>query len=99
MRFGWLTRISEGNLGTLLSLFSEDLVIDLGTVNTRMYVRGRGVVVNEPSTVAVNKNTGEMEVVGKIAKEMLGRTPANLVVIRPLKDGVSSLTSRSPRRC
>ena len=88
MRFGWLTRISEGNLRPLLSLFSEDLAIDLGTVNTRVYVPGRGVVVNEPSTVAVNKNTGEMEAVGKLAKEMLGRAPANLVIIRPLKDGV-----------
>jgi rod shape-determining protein MreB len=88
MRFGWLTQISEGNLRPLLSLFSEDLAIDLGTVNTRVYVRGRGVVVNEPSTVAVNKNTGEMEAVGKLAKEMLGRTPANLAIIRPLKDGV-----------
>ena len=88
MRFGWLTQISEGNLRALLSLFSEDLAIDLGTVNTRVYVRGRGVVVNEPSTVAVDKNTGEMEAVGKLAKEMLGRTPANLAIIRPLKDGV-----------
>ena len=88
MRFGWVTRISAGNLRPLLSLFSEDLAIDLGTVNTRVYVRGSGVVVSEPSAVAVNKNTGEVEGVGRIAKEMLGRTPGHLAVIRPLKEGV-----------
>jgi len=88
MRFDWVTRISPENLRPLLSLFSDDLAIDLGTVNTRVYVRGRGLVVNEPSIVAVNKNTSEMEAVGKAAKEMLGRTPGNLAVIRPLKDGV-----------
>ena len=88
MRFDWVTRISPENLRPLLSLFSDDLAIDLGTVNTRVYVRGRGIVVNEPSIVAVNRNTSEMEAVGKRAKEMLGRTPGNLAVIRPLKDGV-----------
>ncbi len=88
MRFDWVTRISPENLRPLLSLFSDDLAIDLGTVNTRVYVLGRGIVVNEPSIVAVNKNTSEMEAVGKAAKEMLGRTPGNLAVIRPLKDGV-----------
>ena len=88
MRFDWVTRISPENLRPLLSLFSDDLAIDLGTVNTRVYVRGRGLVVNEPSIVAVNKNTSEVEAVGKTAKEMLGRTPGNLAVIRPLKDGV-----------
>ena len=88
MRFDWITRISPENLRPLLSLFSDDLAIDLGTVNTRVYVRGRGLVVNEPSIVAVNKNTSEVEAVGKTAKEMLGRTPGNLAVIRPLKDGV-----------
>ena len=88
MRFDWITRISPENLRPLLSLFSDDLAIDLGTVNTRVYVRGRGIVVNEPSIVAVNRNTSEMEAVGKRAKEMLGRTPGNLAVIRPLKDGV-----------
>ena len=88
MRFDWIMRISPENLRPLLSLFSDDLAIDLGTVNTRVYVRGRGIVVNEPSIVAVNKNTSEVEAVGKTAKEMLGRTPGNLAVIRPLKDGV-----------
>src|SRR3989442_7830860 len=88
MRFDWIMRISPENLRPLLSLFSDDSAIDLGTVNTRVYVRGRGIVVNEPSIVAVNKNTSEVEAVGKTAKEMLGRTPGNLAVIRPLKDGV-----------
>ena len=88
MRFDWIMRISPENLRPLLSLFSDDLAIDLGTVNTRVYVRGRGLVVNEPSIVAVNKNTSEVEAVGKTAKEMLGRTPGSLAVIRPLKDGV-----------
>src|SRR6187397_1902050 len=76
------------NLRSLFSLFSSDLAIDLGTANTLVYARGKGIVVNEPSIVAINKNTGEVEAVGKEAKEMLGRTPGNIVAIRPLKDGV-----------
>src|SRR5215470_14434055 len=73
---------------SLFSLFSSDLAIDLGTANTLVYTKGRGIVVNEPSIVAINKNTGEVEAVGRDAKEMLGRTPGNIVAIRPLKDGV-----------
>ena len=88
MRFDWLTRVSLNNLRPLLSLFSADLAIDLGTVNTRIYSRDRGVVVNEPSAVALDDSTGEVQAVGKEAKEMLGRTPANIRVVRPLKDGV-----------
>ena len=61
------------NLRSLFSLFSSDLAIDLGTANTLVYARGKGIVVNEPSIVAINKNTGEVEAVGKEAKEMLGR--------------------------
>jgi len=76
------------NLRSLFSLFSSDLAIDLGTANTLIYAKGKGIVVNEPSIVAMNKNTGEVEAVGKEAKEMLGRTPGNIVAIRPLKDGV-----------
>ena len=76
------------NLRSLFSLFSSDLAIDLGTANTLIYAKGKGIVVNEPSIVAINKNTGEVEAVGKEAKEMLGRTPGNIVAIRPLKDGV-----------
>ena len=88
MRFDCLTRISLNNLRPLLSLFSADLAIDLGTVNTRVYARGRGIVVNEPSAVALDDRTGEVQAVGKEAKEMLGRTPANIRVVKPLKDGV-----------
>ena len=73
---------------SLFSLFSRDLAIDLGTANTLVAVRGKGIVVNEPSIVAINKNNGEVEAVGKEAKEMVGRTPGNIVAIRPMKDGV-----------
>ncbi len=76
------------NLRSLFSLFSSDLAIDLGTANTLVYAKGKGIVVNEPSIVALNKNTGEVEAVGKEAKEMLGRTPGNIVAIKPMKDGV-----------
>ncbi|HYY69214.1 MAG TPA: rod shape-determining protein [Terriglobales bacterium] len=76
------------NLRSLVSLFSSDLAIDLGTANTLVYAKGKGIVVNEPSIVAINKNTGEVEAVGKEAKEMLGRTPGNIVAIKPMKDGV-----------
>ena len=76
------------NLRSIFSLFSSDLAIDLGTANTLVYARGRGIVVNEPSIVAINKTNGEVEAVGKEAKEMLGRTPGNIVAIRPMRDGV-----------
>src|SRR5262244_746105 len=76
------------NLRSLFSMFSSDLAIDLGTANTLVYAKGKGIVVNEPSIVAINKNTGEVEAVGKEAKDMLGRTPGNIVAIKPMKDGV-----------
>lgn len=76
------------NVRSLFSLFSSDLAIDLGTANTLVYARGKGIVVNEPSIVALNKVNGEVEAVGRDAKEMLGRTPGNIVAIRPMKDGV-----------
>ena len=76
------------NFRSLFSLFSSDLAIDLGTANTLVFARGHGIVVNEPSIVAINKTNGEVEAVGKEAKEMLGRTPGNIVAIRPMKDGV-----------
>jgi len=76
------------NMRSLFSIFSSDLAIDLGTANTLVYARGKGIVVNEPSIVAMNKNTNEVEAVGKEAKEMLGRTPGNIVAIKPMKDGV-----------
>src|SRR6201988_2385880 len=73
---------------SLFSMFSTDLAIDLGTANPLVYAKGKGIVVNEPSIIAVNKNTNEVEAVGKEAKEMLGRTPGNIVAIKPMKDGV-----------
>ena len=76
------------NLRSIFSVFSSDLAIDLGTANTLVYARGKGIVLNEPSIVAINKITGDVEAVGREAKEMLGRTPGNIVAIRPLKDGV-----------
>ncbi|MBI2214136.1 MAG: rod shape-determining protein [Acidobacteria bacterium] len=69
-------------------MFSNDLAIDLGTANTLVYARNRGIIVREPSIVAVNKLTNRVEAVGTEAKEMLGRTPGNIVAIRPMKDGV-----------
>src|SRR5205807_10248098 len=64
------------------------LAIDLGTINTRVYARGSGILVNEPSAVALDDSTGEVQAVGKEAKQMLGRTPRNIRVVKPLKDGV-----------
>lgn len=78
----------SANVNSFFSLFSRDLAIDLGTANTLVYARGKGIVVNEPSIVAINKNTNEVEAVGKEAKEMLGRTPGNIVAVRPMRDGV-----------
>jgi len=75
-------------LGSLLSFLSTDLAIDLGTANTCVYAKARGIVVNEPSIVAMNKVNGRVEAVGREAKEMLGRTPGNIVAIKPMKDGV-----------
>ena len=72
----------------MLSRFSHDLAIDLGTANTCVFARGRGIVVSEPSIVALNKVNGRIEAVGADAKEMLGRTPGNITAIRPLRDGV-----------
>jgi len=71
-----------------LSFLGRDMAVDLGTANTLVYVRGRGVVLNEPSVVAINRDNGAMVAVGAEAKRMIGRTPANIVAIRPLKDGV-----------
>ena len=76
------------NMRSLFSLFSSDLAIDLGTANTLVFAHNKGIIVNEPSIIAVNQVTGEIEAVGKEAKEMLGRTPGNIVAIKPMKDGV-----------
>jgi rod shape-determining protein MreB len=78
-------------LGNLFGMLSSDMAIDLGTANTLVYVKGRGVVLNEPSVVAIVHNkTGKKHVlaVGNDAKMMLGRTPGNIEAIRPMRDGV-----------
>ncbi len=72
----------------LLGLFSNDIGIDLGTANTLVYVKGQGIVLREPSVVAVRSGTSQVLAVGDEAKRMLGRTPGNIVAVRPLKDGV-----------
>jgi rod shape-determining protein MreB len=72
----------------LLAHFSNDLAIDLGTANTCIFARGKGIVVSEPSIVALNKVNGRIEAVGSEAREMLGRTPGNITAIKPMKDGV-----------
>jgi rod shape-determining protein MreB and related proteins len=76
------------NFRPLSSLFSSDLAIDLGTANTLVFASRRGIVVDEPSMVAVNRVTGDVEAVGSQAKEMLGRTPTNIAAIRPMREGV-----------
>ena len=85
---GYQGRSRGRSMRSLFSLFSNDLAIDLGTANTLVFASGKGVVVNEPSIIAVNTVTKEVEAVGKEAKEMVGRTPGNIVAIRPI-----------PKRC
>ena len=77
-------------LKSIRGLFSRDLFIDLGTANTLIFVRAQGIVLNEPSVVAIrsNRNQKSVAAVGLDAKRMLGRTPRNITAIRPLKDGV-----------
>ena len=75
-------------LNWILGFFSLDIGIDLGTANTLVYVKGKGIVINEPSWVAIDKRTHEPKAIGFEAKEMVGRTPTNIVVVRPLRDGV-----------
>ena len=74
----------------LYALFSNDIGIDLGTANTLVYLRGHGVVINEPSVVALNTKTGRIVAVGTEAKRMLGRTPPHIKAVRPIVDGVVS---------
>lgn len=88
-------------------MFTRDIGIDLGTANTLVYLRGKGIIIREPSVVAVNTRTDQARYVGKEAKEVIGRTPGSIVAVRPLKDGViADLTlpppccrSLSARRC
>ena len=77
-------------LNWLLGLFSLDIGIDLGTANTLVNVRGKGIIINEPSWVAINKRTRKPLAIGAQAKEMVGRTPADVIAVRPLRDGVIS---------
>ena len=73
---------------TILSLFSHDLAIDLGTANTLVYIADAGVVIDEPSIVAIHQTSGDVQAIGSEAKRMVGRTPGNIVAMRPMKDGV-----------
>src|ERR671914_622729 len=82
--------MSWNPLNALLGLFSRDIGIDLGTANTLVLVRGKGIAINEPSVVAMNPKTKRVLAVGAEAKQMVGRTPANIVAVRPLRDGVIS---------
>lgn len=77
-------------LERLYQFFSHDIGVDLGTANTLVYVKGKGIIMNEPSVVALNKKTGQVVAIGNEAKEMLGRTPGHLQAVRPLVDGVIS---------
>jgi rod shape-determining protein MreB len=76
------------NFRSLFGFFSSDLAIDLGTANTLVFAKGRGIVVNEPSIVALDRVNKRVLAVGREAKEMLGRTPADIVAVKPMKDGV-----------
>ena len=75
-------------MSSSMSFLGRDMAVDLGTANTLVYVRGRGIVLNEPSVVAIDTKTGGIVAVGTAAKRMIGRTPSNIVAIRPLRDGV-----------
>src|SRR5436305_700710 len=79
---------SMGFFSYLTGFGGRDMAVDLGTANTLVYVRGRGIVLSEPSVVAIDQRTGEVHAVGVEAKRMLGRTPGTISAIRPLKDGV-----------
>jgi rod shape-determining protein MreB len=77
-----------GIFSNLYNFFGSDLAIDLGTANTLVFAKGKGIVIREPSMVAIEKHTGKIQAVGSEAKVMLGKTPANIIAIRPMKDGV-----------
>src|SRR5260221_7309097 len=75
-------------MGNMLAFLGRDLAVDLGTANTLVYVRGRGIALNEPSVVALNTDTGNIVAVGVQAKRMIGRTPGHIVAVRPRQDRV-----------
>jgi rod shape-determining protein MreB and related proteins len=82
------TQVGFNPINSLFGAFSRDLGIDLGTANTLVHVRGKGIVISEPSVVAIDSKTKQIQAVGAEAKAMVGKTPANIVAVRPLKDGV-----------
>lgn len=86
----WWRTIEKRLTESFFQNWTHDIGIDLGTANTLVYVRGKGIVANEPSVVAVNKRTGQILAIGKEARKMVGRTPGHIVVTRPLVDGVIS---------
>ena len=88
--FFMVKNIFKNLTGKAFGNFSKDIGIDLGTANTLVYVKGKGIVINEPSVVAVNKKTGQVLAIGKEAKKMVGKTPGHIVATRPLIDGVVS---------
>ena len=91
MSRGWLSNVdakTPPKADGFTGLLGRDMAVDLGTANTLVYVRGRGIVLNEPSVVAVNTANGAILAVGSEAKRMIGRTPSHIRAIRPLKDGV-----------
>ncbi len=94
---GFCKRLFSGKMKVNMSLldsvfqkFSKDIGIDLGTANTLVYVKGKGIVINEPSVVALNTKTKQILAIGSEAKRMVGRTPPHIVASRPLVDGVVS---------
>jgi rod shape-determining protein MreB and related proteins len=86
----FLATLKKNLFESVFGRFSQDIGIDLGTANTLVFVRGRGIVINEPSVVAVNKRTGQILAIGKNAKRMVGKTPGHITVTRPLVNGVVS---------
>nr|WP_274703574.1 rod shape-determining protein [Chloroflexus aurantiacus] len=84
----WSIPVGLNPFNTIFGAFSRDLGIDLGTANTLVHVRGKGIVISEPSVVAIDTRTKKVHAVGAEAKAMVGKTPANIVAVRPLKDGV-----------
>ena len=76
--------------------FSNEVGIDLGTANVLVYIKNKGIVLNEPAVVAVNKDTDEILAVGEEARQMLGRTPGNIIALRPLSDGVDVYKRQVP---
>ena len=77
-------------MANMMDIFFKDIGVDLGTANSLIYVRGRGLVVNEPTVAAINSKTNQILAVGDVAKKMIGRTPAHINVIRPIIGGVVS---------